>query len=175
VGDIVVILNDSGEQIMPIDECYIVHGHAPRVVQLNGSRWPSCAGPIIAGSRSRANANTHAVRRILHFTSAGELVTMLGQRASQTVQRWTSIDLRFLNVIIGLKSVECLQRRRQLSGSTPMTLKKQITVECCQRCDCRVALRLQISLLKVFYCGGDLPPNVKRNQLRQATTTTGVL
>jgi hypothetical protein len=27
----------------------------------------------------------------------------------------------------------------------------------------------------MFYCGGDLPPNVKRNQQRQATTATGVL
>jgi hypothetical protein len=39
VGDIVAILNDSGERIMPIDECNIVRGPAPRVVQLNGSRW----------------------------------------------------------------------------------------------------------------------------------------
>jgi hypothetical protein len=66
VGEIVAILNDSGERIMPIDERNIVRGPAPRVGQLNGSR-PSCAGPIIAGNRSRAA--TRAVRGILRDIS----------------------------------------------------------------------------------------------------------
>jgi hypothetical protein len=145
VGDIVAILNDSGEQIMPRDECYIVHGHAPRVVQLNGSR-PSCAGPIIAGSRSRAA--TRAVRGICTTPAPGELVTMLDPRSSAAslangAERWTlDVDRpALLNVIFGLKPVGCLQRRRPSHGSTPLMKQSQLKVDndviVGSRSDCR--------------------------------------
>jgi hypothetical protein len=176
VGDIVAILNDSGERIMPIDECNIVRGPAPRVVQLNGSR-PSCAGPIIADSRSRAT--TRAVRGILHDTSTRRARDNVGSTfVRNDLANGAALDVD--RPALAQRHI-WPQIRRVLAATAAVEwidaidIEEAITVERCQRCDCRVALRLQISLLKVFYCGGDLPPNVKRNQLRQATTTTGVL
>jgi hypothetical protein len=105
------------ESITPIDECNIVHGPAPRVVQLNSdgelrgtdNRRQSVSRQHTCGSQHFA---LHQRRRARDNVGAASLAT---------VQRWTSILLN----VIGLKSVGCLQRRRQMSGSTPLTLKKQ--------------------------------------------------
>jgi hypothetical protein len=133
VGDIVVILNDNVARIMPIDECNIVRG--PAHASCSSTReMASCARPIVADSRS--HVTTHAIRSIVYDTGIGKLVTMLepvfAPRASLAHNKRAALDVdrhTRLHVIIGLKYVECLQRRRQSNGSTPLMKRSQLNVD----------------------------------------------